>query len=242
MPSASDILLGLASIANGATEVSIAWHFVLVAVTAALLAGLRPQKRAAAIALSAPLASVAILGFVFDNPFNGATFSLLAASLAVLAWRARPGIITLRSDWSAVLGAVLIVFGAVYPHFLGGVSWATYLYAAPLGAIPCPTLSVVVGAALLAGGFDLPSWRLLLAVAASVYAIFGAVRLGVLIDGVLFCGALGLLVQYAKDRSHSKSRFLECLSRPVARNQLGTPPGLSSDLRAYQQGRFDEPS
>lgn len=205
MPSASDILLGLTRVANGAIEVSIAWHVALVAVTAALLAGFRPQKRAAATALSAPLASVAILGFAFSNPFNGATFSLLAASLGVLAWRAEPGIITFRSDWSAILGSVLIVFGAVYPHFLGSASWATYLYAAPLGAIPCPTLSVVVGAALFAGGFDLRSWRLLLAVAASLYAIFGALRLGVLIDGVLLCGALGLLIQYTKDRSHSKA-------------------------------------
>jgi hypothetical protein len=202
MPSASDILLGLSQVANGAIEVSSLWHVVLVATVAALFAGCRPQKRAAAAVLSAPLASVAILAFVFGNIFNGATFSLLAAALAVLAWRAQPGIVTFRSGWSAVLGSVLIVFGTVYPHFLEGASWVAYLYAAPLGAIPCPTLSVVVGAALMAGAFELRSWRLLLALAASFYAVFGVLRLGVLIDAVLLCGALGLLVQYSKDRAH----------------------------------------
>jgi hypothetical protein len=204
MPSASDILLGLARVSKSAVHVSIAWHVALVVAVAALLLGFRPQKRLAAAALSAPLASVGILAFAFDNPFNGATFSLLAVALALLAWQARPGSITFRSDWASVLGPTLILFGAVYPHFLEGASWVTYLYAAPLGAIPCPTLSVVVGAALMAEAVELRSWRLLLGLAASFYAIFGALRLGVLIDAVLLCGALGLLVEYGKDRSRSR--------------------------------------
>lgn len=195
MPSPSEILRSLSNIANGAVVVSIAWHVALFVAATALFFGLRPQKWAAALILCAPLLSVAGVALAFGNLFNGAIFSLLAALLAVLAWRAPPGPITFRSDWSAFLGAVLVVFGAVYPHFLERASWLKYLYAAPLGAIPCPTLSVVVGSALVVGSFGLRAWRLALALTGCFYAIFGALRLGVFIDAVLLVGALGLLFQ-----------------------------------------------
>lgn len=191
--------------ATGAAEVSIGWHIALAATVAALLVGFRPQRRLAAAALSLPLASVAIVAIAGGNPFNGAVFSVLAAALAALALRAPLGTATLRSDWSAVLGCVLIVFGAVYPHFLEDASWFTYLYAAPLGVIPCPTLSVVIGAALVAGGFGLGAWRVALAAAGCFYAVFGALRLGVFIDAFLLCGAAGLLIQYGKDRFHART-------------------------------------
>ncbi|HEX2873297.1 MAG TPA: hypothetical protein VHP33_18695 [Polyangiaceae bacterium] len=209
MPAPSEILRSLSNIANGAVPISIAWHAALIVAAAALLFGLRPQKRAAALILSAPLLSVALLAFAFGNPFNGATFSLLAVVLAVLARPALPGAITFRSDWSAYLGALLIGFGVVYPHFLDA-SWLTYLYAAPFGAIPCPTLSVVVGSALLVGSFDLRAWRVVLALAGCFYAVFGALRLGVFIDVVLLVGSLGLLLQ--NRRLHGPR-----LSRPKGR-------------------------
>jgi hypothetical protein len=205
MPAASDILLGLTRIATDAAEVSIAWHVALVTTFAALLLSFRPQRRVAAAALGLPLASVAIVAIVFDNPFNAAVFLLLAAALAVLALGAPHGTATLRSDWSAVLGWALIVFGAVYPHFVEGATWLTYLYAAPLGVIPCPTLSVVIGVALLAGGFGLGAFRVVLAAVGGFYAVFGALRLGVLIDVFLLCGAAGLLIQYGKDRVDART-------------------------------------
>jgi len=195
VPSPREVLSSLSNIANGAVDVSIAWHVALIVAATALLFGLRPQKWAAALILSAPLLSVASLAFAFGNVFNGATFSLLAVLLAVLAWRAPPGTITFRSDWSAFLGALLIVFGVIYPHFLERASWFKYLYAAPFGTIPCPTLSVVVGSALVVGSFDLRAWRLVLAFASCFYAIVGTLRLGVFIDAVLLVGAFGLLLQ-----------------------------------------------
>ncbi len=207
MPSPSEILRSLSNVANGAVPISIAWHAALIVAAAALLFGLRPQKWAAAQVLSAPLLSVALLAFAFGNPFNGATFALLAVVLAVLARRAPPGAITFRSDWSAYLGALLIGFGVVYPHFLDGASWLTYLYAAPFGAIPCPTLSVVVGSALVVGSFDLRAWRVVLALAGCFYAVFGALRLGVFIDVVLLVGSLGLLLQNRRLHAERVNEF-----------------------------------
>ena len=208
MPSASDILLGLWHIATNATRVSIAWHIVLAASLIALLAGFRPPQRVAAALLSAPLLSVAALAFAFGNPFNGAVFSVLAVALATLALRVAASPISLRRGWSGLLGTGLIVFGAVYPHFIEGASWLTYLYAAPLGAIPCPTLSAVIGAALIVGGFDSHAWRLTLAGAGCFYAVIGVLRLGVIMDAVLLGGAAGLVMQSIFARSlasHSAS-------------------------------------
>jgi hypothetical protein len=216
MPPAQNILEGLSRIAARAVGISIAWHIATAVVAAALVLGLRPRKRVAAIALSAPLASVGLLAFWFDNPFNGAIFSFLALGLAGLAWRAPPGHVVFDTRWFGVLGCALIGFGLVYPHFLDGASWFTYLYAAPLGTIPCPTLSLVTGVALAAGGFGLGAWRLVLAAAGCFYALFGVLRLGVAIDTVLLGGALGLLAQHAKDRSSvsGASRILSRWSSP----------------------------
>jgi hypothetical protein len=113
--------------------------------------------------------------------------------------------VTLGERWAVALGALLVAFGWIYPHFLEREGWFVYLYAAPLGVIPCPTLSALVGGTLIAGGFGLGAWRLILALAASFYAVFGVLRLGVFIDAVLFAGALGLLVQYVRDRAESAS-------------------------------------
>jgi len=207
VPSANSILDGLTQIATGAVEVSITWHVIVALAAAVLLLGSRPQKRFAATALSAPLASVGLLSLLFGNPFNGAVFSLLAVGLAILALRAPRSPIAFGSTWSALLGSSLMVFALVYPHFLGDAPWFKYLYAAPVGAIPCPTLSLVVGAALIADGFGLGAWRLLIAAISCFYAIFGAVRLGVHIDIVLLGGAVGLLIQYRRHRTAVRPRF-----------------------------------
>jgi hypothetical protein len=195
MPAARDILLGLARIANGATAVAVAWHVAVVGAVLAILLGFRPKQQLAALLLSLPLASVAALAFADSNSFNGAVFSGLTLSLAVLARRAPCGRVTLRVEGWSALGALLVAFGFVYPHFLQGASWLTYLYAAPLGTLPCPTLSLVIGAALMMGGPELCAWRRVLAVAGGFYAVFGAVRLGVVIDLSLLGGAVGLFAQ-----------------------------------------------
>jgi hypothetical protein len=89
----------------------------------------------------------------------------------------------------------MIVFGWIYPHFLEGGSWFRYLYAAPMGLIPCPTLSFTIGFAMIANGFSSRSWSLVLVVIGVFYGVFGAFRLGVSIDFVLLAGSLLLLIQ-----------------------------------------------
>ena len=91
-----------------------------------------------------------------------------------------------------MLGAGLVVFGWAYPHFLHAPAWA-FLYAAPFGLIPCPTLSVVSGCSLAFAGFRSRAWSVAVGSLCAFYGAFGAFRMGVVIDLVLLAGALALL-------------------------------------------------
>lgn len=62
---------------------------------------------------------------------------------------AHPAAAQIESLRRALPSAALVVFGWTYPHFVSTHSWIEYAYAAPLGLIPCPTLSVVIGFTLL---------------------------------------------------------------------------------------------
>ena len=94
-----------------------------------------------------------------------------------------------------VLPLGLIGFGLVYPHFLPGEPWFAYLFAAPFGLLPCPTLALVTGVTLLVRGLDLRPWCWLLAAAGFLYGLLGVLRLGVYLDLPLLAGAVALLVR-----------------------------------------------
>ncbi len=196
MPAPDAILATLTRIANESAGTAIAWHAVVLLVVLALALGFRPSARAAALSLSIPLASVSLLAASYGNPFNGAVFALAAGGLAILAGRKPAQPVRLGQPGFVVLGAVLVVFGLIYPHFVNVSSPLAYVYAAPLGTIPCPTLALATGAALVGGGLVGGAWRLVLALIAAFYACFGLFRLGVTLDVVLALGAVGLSAQH----------------------------------------------
>jgi hypothetical protein len=201
MPSPESILESLAATANSAVTLAVMWHVLLLAVIVALLAGWRPSQRFAAASLAAPLASVSALAFRHGNPFNGVVFALLALALLALALRLNPRPVRRGGLATTVMGAFMIAFAWVYPHFLGQHPPAMYLIAAPMGLIPCPTLALVMGLTLLAGGFGSKMWSLMLAGAGLFYSLFGVARLGVTIDVALAAGALALVVLAASSRA-----------------------------------------
>ena len=195
MPAPNEILQSLASIARSQQSLAILWHVLLTALVAALLLGWRPTQRSGAMVLTLPLLSVGVLAWLYKNPFNGAIFLLVAVGLAVIG-SCRPAVRVERAPaWASAIGAVMVAFGWIYPHFLPSASWAEYLYRAPTGLIPCPTLSMVIGFALLAGGFSSRPWSVVLAILGIFYGLFGAFRLGVAIDIGLLIGAVALLAQ-----------------------------------------------
>jgi hypothetical protein len=187
MPTSGQILASLTAIANEWASLATAWH-VYFAALVVLLAQVRLSQRSTGILLSAPLLSVSALAWAAENPFNGITFLMAAAALMALAVRLPRVPIGITGTGLLIAGAVLFVFGWVYPHFLNTASYLPYLYAAPMGLIPCPTLSAIAGLTLIAGGIS-RAWSLVLAGISAFYGIFGAVVLGVTIDLVLTAGA-----------------------------------------------------
>lgn len=188
------ILAGLASIANDWTALAIAWHVLLAAMLLLLTAGWRPSARLLGRLLIPPIFSVSVAAWLSGNPFNATTFAIVAGVLAWAASRLSTGPIHFAARGWASAGVVLIAFGSAYPHFLRTDVWARYLYAAPLGLLPCPTLSVVIGMTVLVDSLHQPRWCAPLIAAGVIYGGFGVARLGVQLDWALLVASAILVV------------------------------------------------
>jgi hypothetical protein len=144
--------------------------------------GWRPTTRVAAYILSAPLLSVSAAAWAWGNPFNGTVFAALFLVVVRLARRLSADPVSFGTPILVTLGIVLVAFGWGYPHFLKTDHWMTYAYAAPLGVLPCPTLSVAIGATLICGLLGSVAWSVTLAAAGLVYGAIGVFVLGVQLD------------------------------------------------------------
>lgn len=194
MPTPEQILNGLTTIANQWQPLAIVWHLYFAVLAAGLMLGVRPSKRVGGILLGLPLLSVSVLAWLSANPFTGTIFGLTAVALIALALRLPDEPVAIAPTWILGAGVLMFVFGWIYPHFLDTTSFVPYLYAAPVGLVPCPTLSIVIGLALVVGGLDSRAWSLVLGGVGVFYAFFGALRLGVTIDWILLLGALAILL------------------------------------------------
>ena len=195
MPTPAEILNGLSTIANEMVIVAVIWHVLAALAIIGIVLGWRPSKKLGASLLALPLLSVSILAWIHNNPFNGAVFLLFAVILGIIGFRLPDKKTQKAPAWALIFGALMIAFGWVYPHFLENGSWLKYLYAAPMGLIPCPTLSFTIGFAMIANGFSSRVWSIVLVVIGIFYGLFGAFRLGVHLDFALLAGALLFLIQ-----------------------------------------------
>jgi len=196
MPKAEEIVNGLQAIVNDYSIFAIVWHAVFYALLIALIARWAPSNRLLGLFLGLPLISVAVFAWLSGNPFNGTAFSVMAILVIFFGWRASGQPIQVSQLPFMVLGIAMVVFGLVYPHFVSGDSFLKYLYASPVGLIPCPTLSILIGFLLLYNGFGSQSMVMTLVVFGLFYGIFGVFRLGVRLDFFLILGSLALLVKY----------------------------------------------
>lgn len=193
MPPADQILEGLQRISEQWKPLAMAWHGYFGILLVLLLAGRRSGRRVTSFLLALPLLSVSTMAWMVGNPFNGIMFAVIGIGLMVIGIRlpSEPVRIAPRYIFPGVL---IIAFGWTYPHFLSGDGALHYALTAPLGLVPCPTFSMVIGFTLLLGGLGSLSWMRVLGTAGILYGLFGALRLGVLIDLVLLAAALLLIV------------------------------------------------
>jgi hypothetical protein len=207
MPTSDEILAGLTAISRQGFAVAIIWHVLIAFALVALASGSRPSQRVARVLITMPLVSVAAFAFVFGNPFNGWLFAGSAVALTALALRADRSAVGVQASWITGAGIAAILFGWLYPHFLDG-NPTVYLYASPVGLVPCPTLSIAIGFALLGARHGARSWCLLLSALGLFYGLFGFLRLGVVLDLGLVAGAV-VLLGTTVSRPHLATRVID---------------------------------
>jgi hypothetical protein len=208
VPSRDALLAGLTAVANDWRWLAIAWHVAMAALFAAMLVGRwRPSSRLLGRLLAAPLLSVGVVAGVSGNPFNAVVFAVLAVLFAG-ASAGLPGTpVQLSSRGWMASGVALVVFGSTYPHFLNTGSWTTYVYASPLGLLPCPTLSAVIGIALIFQSLRSRRGSLTLTAAGALYGAIGVFGLGVALDWGLISAAAILAAAVLRD--HAEWRTAE---------------------------------
>lgn len=211
MPSAEQILNGLREMANSWKVIAIAWHVYFGALGLALAFGFRPSKRMAGLLLGLPFFSVAAFAWLTPNPFNGAVFAALGIVLLVVAAKLPRGRVQIAPRWSLIPGALLFAFGWVYPHFLETFSYWPYLYMAPTGIVPCPTLIMVIGSALVLDGLGSRTLGRILGIVGLLYGTMGVAYLHVALDWVLILGGALILVY-----TFIPEKWIPTLRQPMA--------------------------
>jgi hypothetical protein len=194
MPTREEILTGLTSLANEYIDIAIAWHIIILILIAALFAGWKPGNSLMILLLSSLLMSVSVFAGMADNIFNTAIFAFLVIVSIYATLRSGNRTILGDRSWPDITGLVLIIFGLIYPEFLQTGSFLEFAYAAPTGLIPCPTLCVLTGFALLYKGFGSVTWSLTIVAAGIFYGFFGVFYLGVNLDWFLVAGSLILML------------------------------------------------
>jgi hypothetical protein len=208
MPTSQDILQNLADIADQALPFAVVWHCVVLLALLMWALDFRLSRRIDAMLRCVPLASVGVVAWIYGNAFNGVVFALLAIAMGALSLQATTNPAAPVRNLERWFGAGLTAFGWLYPEFIDSAQPAyVFAYASPLGTLPCPTLSFLIGLQLLTGE---PWGRLasrVLAVAGLFYGIWGVFRLGVWLDVALLLGALELLLATLPRRQKTVHAF-----------------------------------
>lgn len=200
MPPKEEILAGLYQMSNEYWLFATLWHALFFILFMLLLLKQKPSNRLMAIMSSFPLFSVSLFAWISGNPFNGILLLVFGGLLLVEGFKLDRNPITVRNPWFSIPGIMVLIFGLLYPHFLETQSYLTYVYAAPLGIIPCPTLSTVIGLAIIFNGYQSFRWSLWLVLIGLFYGFVGVFRLGVAIDLILLVGTMVLMLEALIER------------------------------------------
>jgi len=201
------ILTSAAAIAAEWRWLAVVWHAAFALVLLAMLALNIRDRRTIALTAALPFTTVAALAWWSGNPFNGTVFTVIATILVAIAMRLPASSIALGPPWAVGAGTCCCAFGWVYPHFLSG-TWTQYLYAAPLGLLPCPTLAMCVGLSLITQSLGSVRWTIIVFAAAVTYGVIGVFALGVTIDWALIAGAVMLAWNAWNGAQQRDHRFL----------------------------------
>jgi hypothetical protein len=194
MPTRQEILAGLTWLSNEYTGIAIMWHILTFMLIAALFAGWRPGNKLMVLMLSSLPMSVSLLSSLEGNFFNASVFAFLVVMAIYATLRAGNEKIRGNRSWPDIFGLLSLAFGLFYPEFLNTNSPVEFAYASPAGLIPCPTLAILAGFALLYRGLGSSLWAVTVATSGIFYGLFGVFYLGMYLDWFLVaCSSILLL-------------------------------------------------
>ncbi len=195
MPTAGQILNGIQEITNNWKHVSLFWHVYFGILILIIAIGIRPSRRIAGLLLSFPLFSVSIFAWLTPNPVNGVIFAIVGIIFLLLAMRLPSDRVKIAPTWFLIPCALLFAFGWFYPHFLETGSYLPYLYAAPVGTVPCPTMIIVIGFLMMLDGLGSRKLGIILGSVGLVYGVMGVAYLDIVLDWALILGAALIIIQ-----------------------------------------------
>lgn len=131
-------------------------------------------------------------------------FLVIAFGLGLAGSRVPNTPTSINRKWTIPLGVCILIYALVYPHFLVSKTPWLYLVAAPVGLVPCPTLSLVLGFGLILNGFHSRAWKLVAAAAGFFYSLFGIFILGVWLDAGLFLAATFMLILATEAKAYAR--------------------------------------
>jgi protein-S-isoprenylcysteine O-methyltransferase Ste14 len=230
VPSTEQILAGLTRVANAWWLLAATWHLYFAIFTGLLIGGNRPSRKLAGVLMSLPVLSVSLVAWASGNPFNGIVLALLTVLLIVFSVRL-PGRVRIAPLGFLIPGIALTAFGWVYPHFVETASPFGYLYKAPIGIVPCATLSILIGLTLVLNGLDSRAFALSLGISGLFYGVTGIGRFRVGIDVVLLLGAILLTIRaFRRRRAPEQSATEQVPGRITA---FGIGPRLALSMLPY---------
>ncbi len=194
IPTNEQIINGLTGLADTWRPLAIFWHAFFAILVVALVLGVRPSKRISGVLLSLPFLSVSILAWSIMNPFNGIIFAVIGVLLIAVSVKLPLERVRVAPLWVVIAGVFMFGFGWIYPHFLDASSPFSLLYSSPTGVIPCATLSIGIGLALLLNGLGSRKLSVILSVSGIIFGITGIMQLGVMIDVFLLLGGTAMLI------------------------------------------------
>ena len=222
MPSTDEILQSLTYLANNYKHIAIIWHLVMYSLLLFLVVSKEKlSNRFVGCFLTLPLLSVSFFAWLANNPFSGMFFLVIAVILFIFSFAAESKQVVFNPSFSLRLaGIVILFFGMIYPHFLGP-QFYIYLYAAPIGIIPCATLLMVTGFSLTFQLRQPLKWMLVLLAADLFYGVFGVFRLDVYLDILLLLAAFTLVAQLVLWRRFPGDQHTRSLQRPRGKTIAG---------------------
>ncbi len=196
MPSPQQVLEHLTHLANEGRTLGLFWHLATLVGLGFVLARRWRGRASIAIVTALPLFTASLLAFSDGNVVTGVALDVCGLALIVIArkfagTRTEPG-----RTIPLFAGAVTVIYALTYTHFTAVSGW-TDLWFTPVGVLPCPTLALVSGIGLMAGGFRSRAWSLTASLFGLVYSLYGVLQLGVMLDVGLLAASVVLAMQGA---------------------------------------------